>query len=407
MFNKSQYVERIGFFLLCLFIQPCFADNNIQIDQNSVNDSYELEFEQAMMLVQQGNYDEANKLFYHLNEETHSPRVKIEWANLLYIAGDKDKSKKLFKEVLDLNPPMLVRERIKQYLDDIALTEGKIDFSFGLVRDTNPKFVSRETAISIWGQTFDYNSGVTNKPQYGKNYLINYSKGLDDQNRWIASFLANGTKFSDVNFDRTGVEESLTFVASKVPKVDVKVAYEQYFFSGKLLFTQPSASLKFFYVFNNASNISTEIRASKSFYDNYDYLNGPMYSIQGSYNYPIYENIFLGLELGFDRMKANDSVYAFRNDNWGVISSFFIPAIFTKGQIRYSEANRYYDSQDQLFELARDDYRRGLYFSMVYTNLNLFGLEAALDLSKEKNISNINIYSYERELVGLNLRKTF
>ena len=56
-------------------------------------------------MADEGKYREANELLLNLYERTNSPRVLLEGARVLYVAGEYAESEKLFMSVLKLEPP--------------------------------------------------------------------------------------------------------------------------------------------------------------------------------------------------------------------------------------------------------------------------------------------------------------
>ena len=73
------------------------------------------QFDLAIKLADEGKYREANELLLNLYERTRSPRVLLEGARVLYVAGECAESKKLFRSGLKLEPPMIVQERVARY----------------------------------------------------------------------------------------------------------------------------------------------------------------------------------------------------------------------------------------------------------------------------------------------------
>jgi len=102
---------------------------------------YQIRFEQGVGYMMAGNYMSAAYVFEALYTDSPTERIKLELARCLYYLGSKDRAKHLFEEVLDTNPPLPVREKIGEFLDDIAVSNGRFDYYFGLIRDTNPKAV--------------------------------------------------------------------------------------------------------------------------------------------------------------------------------------------------------------------------------------------------------------------------
>ena len=396
----------MGFFLYLVSYLAFAGVDEANLYQEA--DPYEIQFQQAMEYINQGAYFSSAQLLINLNELTNSPRVKLELARTLYLMGKKKESEILFNDVLHQNPPMMVRERINVFLEDIALSAGKIDATFGVVYDTNPRAVTSDRVINLFGFPFNYDPGASTKPQFGLGYTFNVSKGLDDSNKWVAGVSVNGARFDNSIFDRTTLEQSLSYRLSEAPKIVVKLAYEEFLYGEKLLYSTPSISFKNTVSYDNGSYWNTDFKFAEMHYSNsYQYLNGSIYSATIAYGHPVFENAILSLDIGLDKAQSKESHYSYHAKSVGFTSIFLYPDYFLKGQIKAIVANRTYEDSDPIFGLTRNDNRYGIYFNLIKTDFDLFGMTPSLDVSYEKNESNINIYSYNRQIIGFTLKKVF
>lgn len=302
---------------------------------------------------------------------------------------------------------MMVRERVNIFLDDIALSLGRVDVAIGVARDSNPRAVTSDRVISLFGFNFDYNPGVNRKPQNGINYMLTAAKGIDKDNRWVVSTSVGGSKFNDRVFDKTATDVYLSYRLSTEPKLEVKAGLGRLYFAGTKLYDDRSLSLKHAKNFTNGAYWTSEAKVTKVSYDQFSYLNGPIYSLTSSYTHPVFENIFLGGEVMFDRASAAESPYSSRTRVVSLFTNFLLPDYFIKGQVRVVVGSREFDSADPFFGRVREDSRSGVYINIMKTDLTLFEVTPAVEYSFEKNDSNIGINRYEREVLGLTFKKTF
>lgn len=386
-----------------LFFAPVVAGESV-ID---AVDPFEIIFQEGLTGIDRGLFMDAAEIFAGLYAETGSPRVKLEWARSLYLGGKKREARDLFREVLKENPPMMVRERVNIFLDDIALSLGRVDVAIGVARDSNPRAVTSDRVISLFGFNFDYNPGVNRKPQNGINYMLTAAKGIDKDNRWVVSTSVGGSKFNDRVFDKTATDVYLSYRLSTEPKLEVKAGLGRLYFAGTKLYDDRSLSLKHAKNFTNGAYWTSEAKVTKVSYDQFSYLNGPIYSLTSSYTHPVFENIFLGGEVMFDRASAAESPYSSRTRVVSLFTNFLLPDYFIKGQVRVVVGSREFDSADPFFGRVREDSRSGVYINIMKTDLTLFEVTPAVEYSFEKNDSNIGINRYEREVLGLTFKKTF
>lgn len=371
---------------------------------NQIN---QVQFEIALRWASEGRFREANDLLLNLYTRTKSPRVLLEGARVLYLAGEYEEAEILFKQVLDLKPPMMVRERVIVYLNNIANSRGRIEASFGLMRDTNPKAITNSRTLTILGQTFAYNPQFDTSPQWGMSYLLSGYKNFGAEKKWGAGFNVNGTKFQTKDFDRSGLEEYITYRLSDLPRLDIKASAEQYFFADKILYNMPSVSLK--HIADGAAGKywTNEIKNGWIDYPEYAYLNGTVKSYTTTFGMPVAENIILGIEGGIDRTTAIDTAYAFKSRTVGLVANIFIPSEFIKAQVRYSHTNRHYDSPDPFFGEIRQDSKNGIFMNITKVNWVFWGLVPSIDLGFEESKSNIELYSFRRVISNITFKKSY
>ena len=386
--------------IFCLVLLP-FHTIAQDIDPNQIA------FEKGINAINDSNYSDAIPILRNLFEVTNSPRVKLEWARAAYFSGDLDSAEALFKDVLLLDPPMMVREKIGIFLEEIALSQGKIEASAGIVFDSNPRAVTNNRIINLYGFSFQYDPGIDTSPQLGLGYQLFGAKAFGQEKRFMIGFNINGAKFEDHFFDRTSLQEYAAYRIFDNPNIKLKANFEQFYYGGHLLYTAPSTSVLHLKNFQSGASWNNEIKFSKLDYPEYDYLSGPLNSLTTSYAYPVFPNGTLGFELGLDRAKANESPYAFRTQTLALTSNIYVTDFFIKAQVKLLASNRIFDDFDPLFGIIRQDRRRGAYLSLLKTDWKVYGVAPSIDIGYEINDSNIDIYTYKRDIIGLNFKKVY
>ena len=378
-----------------------------QVSNSQTPDEYQVQFELGISAMNAGDYTQSIEILEDLFVKTNAPRVKLELARAAYLSGDLSTSKKLFYDVLNLNPPMMVRERIGIFLEEIALSEGKVEVSAGFVQDSNPRAVTNNRIISLYGMNFQYDPGFDTSPQWGMGYNLVGAKAFGDQKKLLLGMSINGAKFEDYFFDRTSLQTYAMYRAFDQPNIKFKTNYEQFYYGGNLLYTAPSISTIHSKDFMNGAYWLNEVKFSKLDYPDYSYLNGPLNSITTSYGYPVVSNGTLGFELGLDRAKANESPYSFKTQTYGLVGNLYLTDLFLKIQMKVNGSNRIFDDYDPLFGVIRQDRKKGAYLNLVKTDWKVYGVAPSLDIGYEINDSNIDIYTYTRSIIGLNFRKVY
>lgn len=385
----------------------CNGQTVRQPSQGELARRNQAQFDLALKLADEGKYREANELLLNLYERTRSPRVLLEGARVLYVAGEYAESEKLFRSVLQLEPPMMVQERVARYLDEITTANGRLDFSVGLISDTNPRASTSSETITLFGQTYSYNPGFDTTVKTGMSYGLIAEKSSGEKNRYVWGLAINGAKFSDTDFDRTSLEESVSYRLSDSPRLSVRLASEQYFLAGDFLYNMPSVSLKHVKEFSGEGYWTNEVKTGRITYRDYDYLGGMLYAYSTGFGRPIAENIILGAELGFDKMSAEESPYSYNTKSLSLLLNAYVPRFFIKYQVRATLSQRDFEAEDPFFGTVRSDQKYGVYLNILKADWKLYGMAPMVDIGYEKNSSSIELYSYKRVISTLSFKKMY
>ena len=302
---------------------------------------------------------------------------------------------------------MMVEERVFRYLDDITAANGRFDFSFGLVSDTNPRAATSSKTIQLLGQTYSYNPGFDISKKTGISYSFIGEKSLGEGKRYALGFVINGAKFQDVAFDRTSVEESVSYRLRDFPRLLIRGASEQYFLAGKYLYNLPSISLKHARELPGEAYWNNEVKVGQITYKDYDYLDGRVYAFSTGFGRPIAENFIMGAELGIDKMSAKEAPYSYSTKTISLFVNAYVPDLFLKYQVRASLSRRDFESEDPFFFAVRSDQKNGIYLNVVKADWKCYGMAPVLDIGYEKNSSSIELYSFKRVISTLSFKKTY
>jgi tetratricopeptide (TPR) repeat protein len=389
------------------FALICNGQTPYQPSRDELAKLNQAQFDLALRLAHEAKYREANELLLNLYERTGSARVLLEGARVLYNAGEYAESEKLFRSVLRLDPPMMVQEKVARYLDDITTANGRLDFSVGLVTDTNPRATTSAETITLFGQTYAYNPGFDTAPKTGMSYSLVAEKSAGSKKEYTVGLAVNGAKFHDSDLDRTSIEESVCYRLSASPRLSVRLAAEQYFLAGDYLYNMPSITLRHQQELSSETYWVNDIKAGLITYRDFDYLGGMVYSYNTGCGRPIVENVVLGAELGIDGMSAKESAYSYRTKSVSLLLNVYVPNSFIKYQLKASLSRRDFESEDPFFGTVRSDQKSGVFLNVVKSNWRFYGMAPVLDIGYENNSSSIVLFSYKRVISTLSFRKMY
>lgn len=401
-FHLDNRPLRAVFFVLNWYV--ALSSSHAAGMESNTPDAYQARFEEGLQFMQQGNCLSAAQVFEQLEGETSSLRVKLEWARSLYCLGNYEQSETLFKEVLAANPPFPVRVRVGNYLNEMEVATGKLDYAFGLVRDTNPRAIPTNATINIFGTPLTYTPQFDSSPQYGLSYKLAAIKALDNRNETIASISTYGIKFGSHDFDINNYEVALSQRLLDAPRIQGRLSIERRYFAGEHLYDFPS--LSFSHVLENQEGRywKNELKVGTLNYPVYTYLNGLLSGFTTAAGMNMSGALGVGFELYVDRFNALETPYSYKTSMFALIGNYqFANGVTT--QIRISSSWVKYDCADPFFGEVRADNKNSVQLSVAKPDFSTFGFTPALELGYEETHSNISFYTFNKTTMNLALRK--
>lgn len=356
-----------------------------------------------------GDYGQAAALFEALYRDTGSPRVRLEWARALYLAGDLAKARDLFLDALQANPPVEVQDSIIGFLRDIRRAEPHWDVSFGLVSETNPRATAETKVIYLWGLPFEYRPSSDTGTQRGLGY--NLVRVMPIQNTpWTFFAGVSGIKFEKSEFDRTIVDADAEYRITGPTDTRFKFGYESGFFDGHRLYNYPSFGVQQRRLIHvTGAPVLLDWRAS---YGKLDYLHLPNQSgaignLSVGAQITPYPGGILGARLDWGMGDARDRAYAHEMTGGTLSWSHYLPAIPARATVSAGAFDRQFQDVMPLFDLVRKDRREVVQFQVEFPRWRYLGFTARLDFLSERNVSNIPIYAYKKQSVNFGFIRNY
>lgn len=367
----------------------------------------QIRFEQGLQLLLDHEYAAAAQVFEQLYAATGSERVRLEWARAAYLSQDYDKAKALFKGVLATAPPLPVREKISVFLEDISLAQGRVDYSFSLVRDSNPRAIPGVRTFNLFGLPFEYKPQFDTSPKWGMNYRLLASKGLDPSRRWIASAGLLGTHYGDPAMNKAGFDVHMAYRLDFEPRVELKVSHESMNTGGEPLYRY--TWLTGLHVIENQAGwrLSNELRHGAIEYPLYGYQNSILSNYRLVAEKALAPFFIAGVELGWDTGRAKEQAYSYSGNSIGLTGTYYASSLGTKFQMKWSSSTRQHAAPDPLFEIRRKDRRRNITLNIEPSTLRIGGLTPVLELGYEKNDSTLPLSNYDRLIASMSLKRSY
>jgi tetratricopeptide (TPR) repeat protein len=367
----------------------------------------QVQFEQGLHFLLNADHAAAADIFEQLYAATGSERVRLEWARTLYLRQDYAQAENLFKAVLAADPPFPVREKIRYFLDDMSLAQGRLDYSVSLERDSNPRVIPSVRSFNIFGLPFEYKPQVDTRPQWGTNYRLSGSKGLDDGNRWIASAGVLGVHYGEPALNKRGWDSHLTHRLQIEPRAEIKLSHESMALGGTPLYNYSWATLLHDTMTASGWRWSHELRHGVIDYPTYAYQNSRLTGYRLATEKSVSQFASLGAEVGWDRGSAVERAYSFTTLSHGLSGTYFMTSLASRLQLKWLSASRKNAEMDPFFGVLREDKRRYVKLSLEPISFRVVGLTPVLELGYEKNESTLALSNYKRTIAGVTFRRSY
>jgi hypothetical protein len=159
-------------------------------------------FEAGLQAASRGQWPIAIVILTDLAERTDQPRVRLELARVLYLAGEFRRSKAEFLKVYRRDIPYPVRRSINVYLDEIDQRIGFLQPQLSLVVDNNPGRTAGSGTYEILGAPFEYQQ--PQQKEVGLAYHLSGARPLTagrGRRQWVLAGAADGQSFGDRGLD--------------------------------------------------------------------------------------------------------------------------------------------------------------------------------------------------------------
>ena len=367
----------------------------------------QVKFELGLGFLLNDDYAAAAATFEQLHASTGSERVRLEWARALYLQRNYEQAETLFKAVLATAPPFPVREKIRYFLDDMSLAQGRLDYSISLERDSNPRVIPSVRSFNIFGLPFEYKPQVDTSPKWGTNYRLSGSKGLDNNRRWIVSAGVLGVHYGEPALNKRGWDSHLTYRLQIEPRAEIKLSHESMDIGGEALYRYSWATLLHVLETPGGWRWSNELRHGDINYPSYTYQNSRLSGYRVATEKSVSQFASLGAELAWDRGSAVERPYSYTTLSHGLSGTYFMTLLASRIHLRWLRSSRKHAEMDPFFGVLREDQRSFIKLSLEPVNFNIVGMTPVIEVGYEKNESTLALSNYKRTIAGITFKRSY
>ena len=311
------------------------------------------EFDAAVRLM--GSSPEAAAAsFAALYQETLAPRIQLEWARSLYLAGRLAEAKEQFIDVINKEIPITVRDKIEWYLSEIQKRQSA-KFYIGIYQDSNPGYITSARTVSIFGQTLSYQPAVNTNSETGLAVGVEAERELVPQSGYFAQANVNTATYQTSAFNKQDMDVSFVKRWQDYNYKDLRVGYERMLYGGSTLFDYAYVSSRWILNLPSQDYYGFFIKGGPLTYPNYTYLSGSQTQANIFYNHNITRNLTLYLEVGGDKPCASQPAYT-SNGFYGTLGSEVAwDSTNIQANLKAPVLQRNYSDSDPLWREVRRD----------------------------------------------------
>lgn len=136
----------------------------------------ESQFQNALGLINAGQAALAVPILYRLYAETAAPRVRLELARALFLAGREEEARRIFVDAFQDGPPPVVRATVLSFINKIDQRKGKLSVNGSIARYSNPLPQPSASTLNFGGIELTYEPDESYRKLWGATVGVNYSK---------------------------------------------------------------------------------------------------------------------------------------------------------------------------------------------------------------------------------------
>ena len=362
-------------------------------------DALQRAFAEGMQAQQAGELSRAESIFRRMLESTDSPRVRLELARTLFLQGEYEESKRLFKQVsLQSDTPWRVRDNIALFVREIEERTGYLKLGITVVSDSNPGNLARQKEFSIG----DLQVTPTEAPKKmtGMRYLAQGwlpVRAIESGGYLSVAYV----DYPEQDFDRLTVDAGLVRNLTQSGRVRGKAGLEFGTQGGNGLYRYPYIGLDTLLAQSESSRLAAELRLGRVLFPDFDYLDATYRSAALSVRHEMSHAVAGTLRAMLEGSRAEEKPYSYYGWDLGPgISTFWPEYTFLVGA-SVSVGARKYAEVDPVFGQRREDERARVEVTVGNKKWRWRDNYVALVASMEETRSNIGFYSYRKSNVSL------
>ncbi len=361
-------------------------------------------FKEGLAAERAGRYDVAIDNFRSLLSQAPTPRVKLELARALYLAGQYPESIAQFREIYEQpGTPQTVKRNIIPFMREAELRVMRVRYGARMVTSSNPSRVGEEGSyyVPLLAGSLDYQPPVPKKVAYGVEPWASVEKLW--QNGLLTKFYGAARLYKDSDLNEGQFQFA---VARQVPStkglfvqaaLDAGVGKDDYY-------VLPSVEVwKRFRLSNRAGfGVGSQVGYMKSHNEG---ASGGFYRPYVFGDWTFLSNATVFGRLSLEHLDARNSYYSYVTPKIDFGIALSVGGVNLTPQLTLSKT--VFQDYDIFWGKKREDVTWKPALSISWDRLEWHGVRPELNVFYEKRESNIDIYDYNQVGGFINLARVF
>ena len=348
----------------------------------------------------------AAEIFQSLYNETGAPRVQLELARSLYLAGQLNQAKEQFIDVLNKPIPITVRDKVEWYLNQIQMQQS-VKVTLGVFQDTNPGQITAERSFNVFGQLLDYQPATATGSQMALNLSAQAERELSKGSGYFAKASVSTLTYESKEYNKQLFDLALAKRWQDIDYKELQFGNQVMMYGDKFLYNMPYISTSLVFNRDNQDYYGVSAQAGVLDYPDYDYLDGPQFQGRIFYNHNINNNLTAFFEIGADRTIAKESPYSSTGAYFSLGTQIAHDPTSLQLNVLATISKRGFSGDDPFWGTQRQDVGKSFNVSLTKRNFYILGFTPVLEFNYQTNHSNNNFFSYNKTFVGLFFKNVY
>jgi hypothetical protein len=382
--------------LACIAL--CSAARAATVDPNKANAL----FEDAMAKVRDGQFAVAVVEYRQLLREVPTPRIKLELARALYLAGKYRNSLSLFKEIyLNSRTPQIVRRNILPFMEGAEVRLLRVRYGISVVTDSNPSQVAEGGTIFFNGYPYEYQPPAPKKPAYGIQPWVSVEKLWN--NGFLTKFYGSARLFKNSALDAGNLQASIAKQIPAVPGLFVQASIAVQAKKDDSYYLPSIEAWKRFRL-SRATSVGMGDEIGYMFAENND-ISGMYYRPYAFGSWALMPNATVFSRISVEYLNSRNNYYTYYAPKITVGMDFRVKHFELTPELTVTRTA--FTQYDSFWGLTRRDTTIRPEITISNDLLEWDGIRPELSFFYERRNSNVDIYDYNQIGGYINLRKLF